>query len=153
MTYNVEKLIDETRRLAVLFRANTGKTLPIGSEIAKFDAEKFLPLTPLNVPKRGVDFMGIDSWQGKNIQLKSRIIFDEGKTHYRLGKMDLSDSWDLLVLILYANDYNPFDILVATKDEIQSLFPDEKEKEVTMSLAKFKTVAQSIWGFSSLTQT
>jgi hypothetical protein len=143
--YNVDTLMDETRRVAALYRANTGQTLPVGSELAKYDASKYLPLIPPSTVEKNVDFIGQEGLKDNKILLKSRVIFDERKSNYRLGKINLADSWDKLVLVLYSDDYNPKEIFIASKKELYSLFDKPPKGQVEMSLAKYRNVASSIW--------
>jgi hypothetical protein len=50
---SIDKLMAEARRLAVEYRQTTGKTLPVTSEIAVYDAIRLLNLDQ-HLPGRGV---------------------------------------------------------------------------------------------------
>ena len=108
--------MDETRRLAKLFRESTGQTLPVSAELAKYDITQILPVTEPDEPIRGVDFMGRDDYSGMQIQLKSRVIFDANKSHYRLGKLNTEDGWDAVALLLYNDAYEPTEALLGAVD-------------------------------------
>ena len=141
-TIAVDKLMDETRRLASLYRQTTGQTLPISAELARFDAAKHLNLQALSIPSKGIDFVGtLGPIQDKNIQVKSRVIFNEKNSNYRLGQLNMELAWDIIILVLYTELYQPYAMHGASKDTIL----ENHTTRGLISLSKFKAISQLLW--------
>lgn len=69
-TYSIDKLINETRRLAAEFKRTTGTMLPVSGEIARYDVSRCLDLTLNNEPGCGYDAIGNNQREGLHVQLK-----------------------------------------------------------------------------------
>lgn len=147
--FSIDKLMQETRRLAADYRHNTGQTLPISGELARYDAARLLKLTPLQTPRKSVDFVGNEGpLANQLIQIKSRVIFDEHKSGYRIGQLDLGASWQICALVLYQANYEPFAIYVATQNTINETLakrPEAARHRGLMSLAQFKRLSNLVW--------
>jgi len=148
-TIAVDKLMSETRRLAALFRANTGSVLPVSAELGRYDAAKLLHLKPLKEPMKGVDFLGtLGAYAGKKILVKSRVVFEEGKPGCRIGQLNIDSPWEYISLVLYTAQYQPFEIYgAAKKDVVDTLdkMSSSRRQRGMMSLAKFKVISQLLW--------
>ncbi|MEW8458839.1 MAG: hypothetical protein AB2653_00875, partial [Candidatus Thiodiazotropha endolucinida] len=116
--YAADKLIAQARVLAAEYRRTMGKPLPgISNEIAEYDAIKLLQLEPKPTGEGGYD--AVDTKRGdKLIQIKSRTIFDESKSGQRIGQLKLDKDWDSVVLVLMDEDYEPYEIYEAERDDI-----------------------------------
>ena len=148
--YDLEKLITETRRLAADYRRATGKSLAVGSEIAKHDACVQLRLEPVNNDESGgYDAVGTQvPWTDLRIQVKGRAIFDEGKTGQRIGQLKLDKDWDAVVLVLMDEEFNPFEMYLATRRALLDALEEDTSKRRNrgaMSVAKFKHIARRVW--------
>ncbi|MCG7985923.1 MAG: hypothetical protein JAZ20_05115 [Candidatus Thiodiazotropha weberae] len=146
--YEADKLISQARVLAAEYRRTMGKPLPgISNEIAEFDAIKLLQLEPNNTPEGG--FNAIDPVRdGKRIQIKSRTIFDESKSGQRIGQLKLEKSWDSVVLVLMDEDYEPYEIYEAEREEILEYIEESssnRAKRGAMSVARFKIIGRLAW--------
>lgn len=144
--FSVDKLMEETRRLARAFKHNTEKALPISNELGRFDAQKILQLQNPQQPEKGVDFIGTGELAGQKIQVKSRVVFNPGKSGLRVGKINEEGEWDTLLLIMYDDDYNPDEIFVAQKHALLTALKDKKpNKRGALSVAQFKVLGECIW--------
>lgn len=144
--FSVDKLMEETRRLARAFKHNTEKALPISNELGRFDAQKILQLQNPQQPEKGVDFIGTGELAGQKIQVKSRVVFNPGKSGLRVGKINEEGEWDTLLLIMYDDDYNPDEIFVAQKHALLTALKDKKpNKRGALSVAHFKVLGECIW--------
>jgi hypothetical protein len=147
--FSIDKLMQETRRLAAEYRQSTGQTLPISGELARYDAARLLKLLPLDKPLKSVDFMGSEGpLANQLIQIKSRVIFDKEKTGYRIGQLDVGANWQICALVLYQANYEPTAIYIATQAmivETLSKRPTTAKARGLMSLAQFKRLANLIW--------
>ena len=116
--YAEEKLIGQARLLAAEYRRTMGKPLPgISSEIALHDAIRLLSLRPADGACGGID--AIDPKRGdKNIQIKSRTIFDETKSGQRIGQLNVEQAWDSVLLVLMDEEYEPYEIYEAERGEL-----------------------------------
>jgi hypothetical protein len=148
-TIAVDKLMEETRRLAKLFREKTGSPLPVSQELGRYDAAKYLQLQALTPPIKGVDFVGSQgAFADKRIQVKSRVIFDEFKKGQRIGQLNIQEAWDYVVLVLYNDHYHPFAMYGLSHQDITELLqntPPTRQSRGIMSLAKFKSVSELLW--------
>jgi hypothetical protein len=144
--YAVEQLMAQTRKLAAEYYRTTKQSLPVSAELAKHDAMRLLDLRPLAEAISGVD--AIDQNE-KNIQIKSRVIFQEGKSGYRIGQLNMDLPWDSAVLVLYDKEYEPIEIYAASREEIDTAMERKanpnRQKRGAMSVAQFKAIAERVW--------
>lgn len=147
--YNVDKLMTEARRIAAEYRKATGKVLGISSEIARFDAARLMNLELSEVPNVGYDAIGRGERQGKRVQIKGRAIFDETKSGARLGQLKTEQEWDLVMVVVMDENYEPVEIREAERAAVmQALSESEsskRSKRGAMSVAKFKYVSRLVW--------
>jgi hypothetical protein len=148
--YSVDKLISEARRLAAEFRRTTGKPLPgVSGEIAEHDAARLLDLEICAEKTAGYDAVGRGSREGKRIQIKGRVIFDEEKSGQRVGQLKLEQDWDSVVLVIMDENYEPFEIYEAERDEILDTMDEAgksaRKKRGAMTVARFKIVSHLVW--------
>lgn len=144
--YAADKLISQARQLAAEYRRAMGKPLPgISNEIAVHDAIRLLELEPADPQAGGFDAVdpARDGWR---IQIKSRAIFDESKGGQRLGQIKAEQPWDSLVLVLMDENYEPFEIYEAERDEVMEYLNDSsRSKRGAMSIARFKIISELVW--------
>jgi hypothetical protein len=148
--YSVDKLIGEARRLAAEFRRTTGKALPgVSGEIAEHDAARLLDLRICDDRSLGYDAIGQGGREGKRIQIKARVIFDEEKSGQRVGQLKLEQDWDSVVLVIMDESYEPFEIYEAERDDIIDVMEEaaasNRKKRGAMSVARFKIISRLVW--------
>lgn len=145
--YAVDKLIAEARRLAADYRRATGKTLPISQEIAISDAIRLLGLSPAPAGAVGYDALRDDGGrQPLLVQVKGRVIFDTQKGGQRIGQLALERDWDLTVLVLLDDDYEPFEIYQADRDVLEEALHDKAEnRKGQLSVSKFQNIGRLLW--------
>lgn len=148
--YSVDALITQARKLAADYRRATGKPLPgVSAEIAENDAARLLDLELVNDDGLGYDARGRGSRDGKRIQIKSRTIFDDAKSGHRIGQLKTGQDWDSVVLVLMDDNYEPFEIYEAERDElvlaIAAAETSKRAKRGLLSVAKFKAIGQLVW--------
>lgn len=148
--YSVDKLISEARRLAAEFRRTTGKPLPgISGEIAEHDAARLLNLTICEDRTHGYDALGAGARDGKRMQIKARVIFDEEKAGQRVGQLKLDQDWDSVLLVIMDDNYEPFEIYEAERadiiDAMEEAGSSNRKKRGAMSVARFKIISRLVW--------
>lgn len=146
--YAADKLIAQARILAAEYRRTMGKPLPgISLELAEYDAVKLLNLQAHTTGEGG--YNAIDPQRGnKRIQIKSRTIFDEEKSGQRLGQLRLEQQWDSVVLVLMDEEYEPYEIYEAEREDILEFVGDSsasRAKRGAMSVARFKIIGRLAW--------
>ena len=145
--YAAEKLIAQARQLAAEYRRTMGKPLPgISNEIAEHDAVRLLGLEPNDSNEAGWDAR--DPVSGQRIQIKSRTIFDESKGGQRIGQLKTSQEWDAVVLVLMDEDYEPYEIYQATREDLAPFLDapsSSRAKRGAMSVARFKIIGELVW--------
>lgn len=152
--YSLDKLIGEARRLAAEYRRATGKSLGLTSEIARYDAAHLLGLELVPVQEGvGHDAVGRERWEGLRIQIKGRAIFDEGRPGQRLGQVKTSQDWDLLMVVLMDEDFEPYEIYEADRRTVLDAVDESRESKRSrrgpMSVARFKAIGRLAWSRAS----
>ncbi len=146
--YAADKLIGQARRLAAEYRRAMGNPLPgISSEIAEHDAIRLLGLIPKADSVGGYDAIDPER-DNKRIQIKSRTIFEESKSGQRIGQVKLDQPWDSVVLVLMDEEYEPYEIYEAERDEIEEFMKkssSSRAKRGALSVARFKIIGRLAW--------
>ncbi len=148
--YSIDKLMHETRQLAAKYRQTTGNTLPVTSEIARFDAARALDLTLIDDPNSHIDAVGRSGErEQKRFIIKGRAIFETSRASPRIGQLNTEQDWDLAVLVLFDQDYEVDEIFEASRDEIVDALETKRDsnrkKRGAMSIAQFKIIGQRVW--------
>lgn len=145
--YSIDKLIDQTRKLAAEFKRSTGTMLPVSGEIARFDVSHHLGLTLCQDQNCGYDAIGTGSRENLRVQIKSRVIGDAVKPGHRIGQLNTNGNWDIVILSLMDNDFEPIEMYELTREEvIDAIKPDNKSsKKGAISVAKFKIIGLLVW--------
>ncbi len=146
--YAADKLIGQARLLAAEYRRTMGKPLPgVSSEIALHDAIRLLKLEPVDGTVGGYD--AIDPRRSDlRVQIKSRTIFDESKSGQRIGQIKVEQPWDVVVLVLMDEEYEPYEIYEAERDELLEYMQESstgRSKRGALSIARFKIIGQLVW--------
>ncbi|MFN4289277.1 MAG: hypothetical protein ACOY3E_01915 [Pseudomonadota bacterium] len=144
--YDVDKLMAEARRLAADYHKATGQTLPLSNEIARHDAIRLLGLQLPAEPIAGVDAIGEGERAGLKIQIKGRVMFEESRTRQRIGQLGFDGQWDRVVLVLMDENYQPMELIEASRDSLSAALADIKpNKRGAMTVARFRNLGRVVW--------
>ena len=143
--YSIDKLIDETRRIAAEFKRTTGTMLPVSGEIARYDVSRHLDLTLSNDHTCGYDAVGNKRREGLRVQIKSRVIGDGVKSGHRLGQLNPNGNWDIVIVSLMDNEFEPLEMYQLSRDEISNALTGANKKHSSISVAKFKIIGDLVW--------
>jgi hypothetical protein len=147
--YAFDKLINETRRLAVEYRKATGKPLAVTGELARHDAARLLDLELVEEPGSGYDAVGRGEREGLRIQVKGRAIFDDERSNQRIGQLRRDRDWDLLMLVLMDEAFEPVEIYEAEREVIDENLAEttdsRRAKRGAMSIARLKIIGRLVW--------
>ena len=148
--YAVDKLISEARRLAAEYRKATGQSLGVSAEIARHDVARLLDLelVPPSAPG-GYDALGRGRWEGKRIQIKGRAVFDESKSGQRIGQLKLTQEWDVVMIVLMDENFEPFEIYEAGRPDLEEILEEaassKRGRRGALSVARFKIIGRLVW--------
>ena len=143
--YQVDKLMNETRRLASEYRRATGQVLPVSAELARYDATRLLSLQPVDPPRAGVDALDAD---GRGCQIKSRVLFRDSRSRERIGQLNLEADWARLLLVLLDEQYETQEILCMSRSAVEDAIAGGepgRQRRGAMSVAKFRVLAERVW--------
>jgi hypothetical protein len=145
--YAAKELIAQARKLAAEYRRTVGRPLPgVSNEIAEYDAVTLLGLEAVNDNALGYD--AIDPENGDRIQIKSRTLFDETRGGARIGQLKLNQEWDAVALVLMDENYEPFEIYQARREELEEYVgqaSSNRAKRGALSVARFKIIGELRW--------
>lgn len=146
--YSYDKLIEETRKLAAEFRRTTGTMLPVSGEIARHDVSHHLNLELNKENAAGFDAIGKNEREGLRIQIKSRVVGDCVKPGHRIGQLNPDGNWDLVILSIMDDEFEPLEMYQASREEIIDAVEDansNRKKRGAISVAKFKNIGKLVW--------
>jgi len=145
--YAIDKLMAETRRLAAEYHRITGLVLPVSNELARHDVATKLKFIVPQQPDSGVDLLGTGLWEGKKIQVKSRVMFQKAKSRPRVGQLNFEGKWDFVILVLMNEDYVAKEMYITAREvlvkAVQGAASTNKERS-TISVSKFKALSEVI---------
>ena len=144
--YQIDKLMGEARRLAAAYRRATGKTLAISGEIAISDAITLLGLEVAPSEAEGYDAVRKRDGVLEKVQIKARTVFDDTRRPHRLGQLKLDKDWDVALLVLMDENYEPLEILEARRAPLAAALAEAApNKRGTVSVGRFKMLGRCLW--------
>ncbi len=140
--YDLDKLMSETRRLAVEYRKTTGSTLPVSADLANYDAIRLLKMEKPEQAIAGVDAI----YQGKKILIKGRVIFSSAKKGLRIGQLNVNGQWDVVILVVFNDEYQPQFLYQASRQVLEeALKQGSKNARGALTLDRFKALSEIVW--------
>ncbi|NQD37705.1 hypothetical protein HPT27_11775 [Permianibacter sp. IMCC34836] len=144
--YDVDKLMAEARRLAADYHKATGLTLPLSNEIARHDAMRLLDLQAPAEAIAGVDAIGTGERAALKFQIKGRVLFEESRTRQRVGQLGFDGQWDIVVLVLMNEEYQPLELIEASRETLSAALAEIKpNKRGAMTVARFRNLGRVVW--------
>ena len=150
--YEIDKLMNEARRLAAEYRRATGKTLAISGEIAISDAIHLLGLEPAPADAEGYDAVRMLDGGVERLQVKARAVFDDTRRPHRLGQLKLDKPWDAALLVLMDENYEPVEIHEASRAALEAALAEATpNKRGTVSVGRFRMIGRCLWSRDGVT--
>jgi hypothetical protein len=144
--HKLDQTIREAKRVAIAFRAITGRPLGITGEIAEYEAARLLNLRLADVRQSGFDAFGENDIK---VQIKGRCLQEGGKKSQRVGKIQLDKDWDIVLLVILDPDYETLHIYQANRATIKEALerPGSKARNERGALAvsQFKAIGRQVW--------
>lgn len=143
----IEGVLTKAKAAAVEYYQLTGKPLGITGELGEFYAAKYLDLELAEARAAGYD---ATDKAGRLVQIKSRSIPSSKRiTGQRLGSIRLDHEWDVVVLVLMDELFEPYAMYEADRAAIEAalLRPGSKARNERGALAitKFKSIGFQVW--------
>ena len=132
----------------VEFRASTGTMLPVSGEIARYDVARLLGFELCEDRTLGFDAVGSGEYEGTHVLVKSRVVKDRTSSNHRIGQLNLDADWDLVALTIMDEDFQPMEIHIAWRDEIEEALDasnSKRAKRGAMSVAQFCIIGEMVW--------
>ena len=145
----IGEVIHEAKIVAKQYYQLTGRPLGITGEVAEYEAARLLGLRLAAVRQPGYDAIQENGSSVCKVQIKGRRILSDSKPGQRLGRINLDKEWDVVVLVLLNEDFEPIEIYEAQRPEITAalLAPGSKSRNErgALSVSKFKSIGQLVW--------
>lgn len=143
----IADILERAKSAAIDYYRLTGRPLGITGEIGEYLAAKHLSLDLADARTPGYD--ATDS-QGRLIQVKARSIPNSKRlTGQRLGSIHLEHDWDVVVLVLMDELFEPKAIYEADRPSIEAALnrPGSKARNERGALAiqKFISIGRQVW--------
>lgn len=145
----ISELVEQAKRLAVRYRALTGKPLGITGEIAECEAAAILGMDLHAARTAGYDATETRDGIAVRVQIKGRVIANPTKITGRVGAIDLRQPFDVVHLVLLDSNLNAFAIYEAARPAVETLItrPGSKARNErgSVGIAQFKAIARLRW--------
>jgi len=142
-------VLEDVRRLAIEYYDLTGRPLGCTGELAEYVAAKALALELSEVRSAGFDAKGMIDGIEQRIQIKGRRYGGRKWGGQRIGKIDLRQPFDSVVLVLMDTKYQPIEMHIADKAAIERALtaPGSKARNErgALSVSKFRSLGKCIW--------
>lgn len=141
-------LIDAAKGIAKQYRALTGRPLGITGEVAEYEAARLLGLDLAEVRQAGYDAIRRTGQIEERLQVKGRCVLSN-KPGQRLGRIDLDQEWDTVLVVLLDADLDPIAIYEAPRAIVRAALqvPGSKARNErgALSVSKFKSIGRQVW--------
>ncbi|MCQ4317811.1 hypothetical protein EA797_20710 [Stutzerimonas zhaodongensis] len=145
----VVELLQQAKLLAVRYRQLTGKPLGITGEVAEFEAAAILGLDLHAARTAGNDATEIRKGKLVRVQIKGRCIADPKRATGRVGKIDLRQPFDTVLLVLLDMDLNALVMYEAERAAVEVLLtkPGSKARNGrgSVGISQFKAISTVPW--------
>ena len=141
------EILEKAKDAAVGYYKLTGKPLGITGEYGEYLAAKYLKMELAGARTPGYD---ATDKRGRNVQIKARAIpRDKRLTGQRLGSIRLDHEWDVVVLVLMNELFEPQAMYEAERPAIEAALtkPGSKARNERGALAitKFISIGKQVW--------
>ena len=113
----LRSVISEAKKVAEQYRRLTGKPLGITGEVGEFVAADLLHLELSQARQPGYDATA--PLNGQKIQIKARCVLPDSNRSQRVGRIRLDHEWDLVVLVMMDEFFEPVEIYQARRQDVE----------------------------------
>lgn len=145
----VFELLREVKLLAREYYELTGKPLGVTGEIAEYEAARILNVKLSPARQSGYDAVRKARGNDEKLQIKGRRLTPASKASQRVGTIDLEKEWDVVLLVLLDEQFEPTAIYEADRSTVTAALtkPGSRARNERGSLAvsQFKSIGSQIW--------
>lgn len=152
MTDNLQllgEIIQSIKPLARTYYSLMKRPLGITGEIAEYEAARLLGLQLADARQAGYDASYEKDGQTIRVQVKGRCVMKNSKPGQRVGSIKLNHEWDVVVLVLLDENFEPLRLYEANRVDIEDAInaPGSKARNErgALSVSKFKSISQQVW--------
>jgi hypothetical protein len=143
------KLLGEVKLLAREYHELTGRPLGVTAEIAEYEATRLLGLKLSPARQPGYDAIRTTPDGDEHVQIKGRCVLTGSRPGQRLGSIDVRKRWDVVLLVLLDENYDPTAIYEANRqavtDALAAPGSRARNERGQLSLSKFKSIGRRTW--------
>lgn len=145
----VFELLGEAKRIAREYSDLTDKPLGVTGEVAEYEAARILKVKLSPARQSGYDAIRKKGGREEKLQIKGRRFTPASKPSQRIGSIDLAKEFDVVLLVLLDEDYEPTAIYEAERRVVEKALkaPGSKARNERgqLSTSKFKSIGSLIW--------
>jgi hypothetical protein len=142
-------LLGEVKQLAREYYELTEKPIGVTGEIAEYEAARILKLELSPARQSGYDAVREVDGKTELLQIKGRRLTSSSKPSQRVGSINLEKEWDVVILVLLDEHFEPTAIYEADRKAVTAALskPGSKARNERGSLAvsQFKAIGSRIW--------
>lgn len=142
------ELLSRIRDVAADYYRVTGKPLGVTGEIGEVEAAERLGLELADVRTEGYDAVRGDGPR-RLVQIKTRWRRDGVRPHDRLSRIDISKTFDSVVLVLMRGRHEVYEIWEADRqavvERLQAPGSTSRNVRGQLGVSQFKSVAVKVW--------
>jgi len=142
----VRKVLTKAKRLAVEYKAITGRPLGIAGEVAEFEAARLLKLTLAPARETGFDAFRRVRGRRQRLQIKCRVVVN--KKSQKMGAIIVAKPWDAILLVTMDGNFDVTGIWEASRAKVVRLLGKSKSKarqRGQLTVSEFKKSARPVW--------
>lgn len=149
ITDPVLTVLSKAKVLAKKYRELTGKPLGITGEVAEYEAARLLGVSLTPARHAGYDAVERLGKRTRRLQIKGRCILPSAKPGQRVGGIDISKSFDAVLLVLLNEDLDATEIHEASRQAVVKAItaPGSRARNDrgALSVSKFKSIGKMVW--------
>jgi hypothetical protein len=142
-------LLGDVKELAREYYEMTGKPLGVTGEIAEYEVARLLKVKLSPARQSGYDAIRRRGGKEERLQIKGRRLLASSKPSQRLGRIRLDAEWDVVILVLLDERYEPTVIYEADREAVTKALrkPGSKARNERGALAvsQFKAIGSQVW--------
>jgi hypothetical protein len=140
-------ILSSAKKLALDYRALTGKPLGVTGEVAEYEAARLLGIEL--APARNAGYDAVRRNDGRRFQIKGRCMLSGSQPGRRLGSIDVGKEFDAVLMVLLDENLNATEIYEADRNPVIAALtaPGSKARNERGALAvsKFRSIGRLVW--------
>ncbi len=142
-------ILSKAKILAEEYKKLTGKPLGITSEVAEYEAARLLNLQLCDARQPGYDALRCEGNKTTKVQIKGRVVPTFPKLKGRAGQIKLKHEWDVVILVLLNDDFEPKVMYEANRGNIEKALREPgsraRNERGALSISQFKAISKEVW--------